>query len=107
MSLTLGRTGRAAPSERVRDCRHQFQRGRGYDHSKLFAANPQCEVVAVCDVDDAMFAKPVKVVESSAASRLGRERLRRLLDDKTIDAIAVATPDHWHAPDDRSCLPGR
>ncbi len=97
LSLTLGRTGGAAPSERVRVAVIGL-RSRGYDHSKMFAANSQCEVVAVCDVDDAMFAKPVKAVESSGgkAPRVEKD-FRRLLDDKTIDAVTIATPDHWHA----------
>ena len=52
-------TGRAAPSERVRVAVIGL-RSRGTDHARLFAANPGAEVAAVCDVDDAMFEKPVE-----------------------------------------------
>ena len=73
-------------------------RNRGLDHAKMFAANPHAEVVAVCDVDDAMFAKPVKAVEAATGKSPRVEKdFRRLLDDKSIDAVTIATPDHWHA----------
>jgi predicted dehydrogenase len=92
-----GRTGRAAASERVRVAVIGM-RSRGTDHANLFAANPGAEVVAVCDVDDSMFAKPVKAVESKTGKAPRSEKdFRRLLDDKSIDAITIATPDHWHA----------
>jgi predicted dehydrogenase len=91
------RSGWAAPSERVRVAVIGL-RNRGIDHARLFAANPGAEVVAVCDVDDAMFGKPVKAVEkiTTRPPRVEKD-FRRLLDDKTIDAITIATPDHWHA----------
>jgi predicted dehydrogenase len=95
--LFLGSQGRAAPSERVRVAVIGL-RNRGTDHARLFAANANAEVVAVCDVDDAMFEKPVKAVEKLAGSPPRTEKdFRRLLDDKTIDAVTIATPDHWHA----------
>jgi predicted dehydrogenase len=73
-------------------------RGRGADLARGFAACKDAEVVTVCDIDDAAFAKPVAGVEevSGKAPRTEKD-FRRLLDDKQIDAVAVATPDHWHA----------
>ena len=51
------------------------------------------QIAYVCDVDDAR-AEALK-------KRVGAERavsdLRRILDDPTVDVVAVATPDHWHA----------
>ncbi len=52
-----GRSVRAAASERVRVAVIGL-RSRGTDHARLFAANPGAEVVALCDIDDAMFEKP-------------------------------------------------
>ena len=74
-------------------------RSRGTDHAKLFAANPGAEVVAVCDIDDAMFAKPRQGASRRSPAKPPRTEkdFRRLLDDKSIDAITIATPDHWHA----------
>ncbi len=91
------RSAKAVPSERVRVAVIGL-RNRGTDLSRLFAANSGCEVVAVCDVDKSMFEKPVKAVEQLTRTGPRTEQdFRRLLDDKTIDAVAVATPDHWHA----------
>jgi predicted dehydrogenase len=87
----------AAANERVRVAVIGL-RSRGTDLARLFAANSGAEVPAVCDVDDAMFEKPLRVVEKIAGKSPRIEKdFRRLLDDKTIDAVAVATPDHWHA----------
>jgi hypothetical protein len=58
-----GRTAQAAASERVRVAVIGL-RSRGTDHANLFASNPAAEVVAVCDVDDSMFARPVKAVRA-------------------------------------------
>lgn len=85
------------PSERVRiaviGCR-----GRGSDLAAGFTKNPGSQVVALCDVDDAGIAKGLKAVESQGGETPRTEKdYRRLLDDKEIDAIAIATPDHWHA----------
>ena len=93
-----GRIASAVPaSERVRVAVIGL-RSRGTDHANLFARDPNAEVVAVCDIDDAMFEKPVKAVEKITGKAPRTEKdFRRLLDDKEIDAITVATPDHWHA----------
>jgi predicted dehydrogenase len=73
-------------------------RGRGNDLATEFAKRADCEVVALCDIDDASFKKPVQAVEkiTGKAPRLEKD-FRKLLDDKGIDAVVNATPDHWHA----------
>src|SRR4051812_6470842 len=86
-----------APSERGRVALIGV-RGRGTELARGVAHNAGVEGVAVCDIDDAAFAKPVKEVEKITGQAPRTEKdFRRLLDDKEIDAIAVATPDHWHA----------
>src|SRR6516165_2156320 len=105
--LTAGATGIMAASRsatRGADANERVRvavigvRSRGAELAREFARNKGSEVVAVCDIDDANFAKPVKAVEaiSNKAPRTEKD-FRRLLDDKTIDAIAIAAPDHWHA----------
>ena len=92
-----GAGARAAADERVRVAVVGV-RSRGLELAKAFAANPGSEVVAVCDVDDAMLPRGVKAVEGVTGKAPRTEKdFRRLLDDKGVDVIANATPDHWHA----------
>jgi predicted dehydrogenase len=63
----------------------------------MFAGHPEAEVVAVCDVDDAAFPKAVERVQQRTGKTPRIEKdFRRLLDDPAIDAVTIATPDHWH-----------
>ncbi len=89
--------GAAPASERVR-LGVIGVRGRGGELAAEFAKRADCEVVALCDVDDASFTKTAPAVEKIAgkAPRIEKD-FRKLLDDKEIDAVVNATPDHWHA----------
>jgi predicted dehydrogenase len=92
-----GALAAGSPAERVRVAVIGV-RNRGIDLAREFAGSKNAEVVAVCDIDDAMFAKPVQAVEKIAGKAPRTEKdFRRLLDDKNIDAVAIAAPDHWHA----------
>ncbi|MDR3636633.1 MAG: Gfo/Idh/MocA family oxidoreductase [Isosphaeraceae bacterium] len=92
-----GRLARAAASDRVRVGVIGIK-SRGHDLVKEFARNKGAEVVALCDIDDSLFANPVKSVEDIGGKAPRTEKdFRRLLDDKSIDAVVIATPDHWHA----------
>jgi predicted dehydrogenase len=73
-------------------------RGRGRSHISAFCGREDTTVVALCDVDSRVFAEPAKEVEGKTgkAPQLVGD-LRRLMDDKSIDIITIATPNHWHA----------
>lgn len=72
--------------------------GRGSALAPDFAKRPDCEVAYICDVDSSLFPSRAKAVED-AQGRAPKtvQDMRRVLDDKSVDAIVVATPDHWHA----------
>ena len=73
-------------------------RGRGWDHVKELAKIPQAEVAAFCDVDENVLAQRLKGMEQKGLPKPQTfVDVRKLLDDKSIDAISIATPNHWHS----------
>ena len=94
--IVAGTKARAAPSERVRHAVIGLG-GQGRGHCSRFAAIKDCDLVAVCDVDPERRARAVSEFRNS--DRIDQyEDYRRIIDDKTIDTISIATADHWHAP---------
>ncbi len=88
---------RADASERVRVAVIGV-RSRGKELAVEFAQQKYAEVVAICDVDESMLRPAIAAVEDTGAKAPRTEKdFRRLLDDKSIDAVVVAAPDHWHA----------
>jgi predicted dehydrogenase len=73
--------------------------GRGTAHAKSFAQLPGCSVAYVCDVDSPRAGKAAAAVESvgQAAPKVVTD-FRKILDDKAVDALVIATCNHWHAP---------
>lgn len=71
--------------------------GRGAVMSQLFQQNKQANVCYVCDVDEKALAKGVKAVSDAGGNPKTEKDIRKLLADKSVDALYYATPDHWHA----------
>src|SRR5439155_13391927 len=67
---------------------------RGDQLLDAFLVHRDADVVALCDVYEPYLQAAQKKVGGKA--RLHHD-YRRLLDDKELDAIVIATPDHWHA----------
>ncbi|MGQ0650397.1 MAG: Gfo/Idh/MocA family protein [Gemmatimonadaceae bacterium] len=73
--------------------------GRGVVHAQNFAQLPNSEVAYICDVDANVIAKATTAASQlQAPSPKAVGDFRRVLDDTSVDAIAIATPDHWHTP---------
>lgn len=64
-----------------------------------FAKQKNCEIVGVCDVDSRALQKCKEAVLKIKENSIGEYKdLRMMLENKNIDAVLIATPDHWHAP---------
>ena len=73
--------------------------GMGMNLLSSFAGMADVEISHVCDPDEKRAADAAKKVEEvkKRAPKIEKD-LRRLLEAKEIDAVIIATPDHWHAP---------
>ncbi len=75
-------------------------RGRGSDLSRGFCQRGDCRIAYVCDVDSRLFASRAKMIAEAQGGKAPQcvQDFRKALDDKSVDAVVVATPDHWHVP---------
>ncbi len=73
--------------------------GMGQSHISSYAGLKNVEVVALCDVDENLFGERVKKHFTDRGRREPKlyTDVRKLLEDKSIDAVAVVTPNHWHS----------
>jgi len=104
-SLALGKQGGVAPSERI----VLGFIGTGKQSTGLmnaFLNIPETQVVAGCDVDKLKLARSKKITEDFYAKKTDKtafkgykcyEDFRELTARADIDAVVIATPDHWHA----------
>jgi predicted dehydrogenase len=97
-ALALGSGARAAgPNDQLRIAVIGFH-GRGESHIDAFTKNKQTAVATLCDIDSRLFDGAAGGVEKKTGKRPECvQDLRRVLDDKNIDAVSIATTNHWHA----------
>ncbi len=73
---------------------------RGNSMAGTIGRQKDANIACICDVDERAIPKAVKsATEANPANTPRSEKdCRKVLEDKAIDAIYIATPDHWHAP---------
>lgn len=73
--------------------------GRGQDHIRALLQIPNVEIGWLCDVDSRRFANAMKLVETkqTRAPKTVAD-FRRILGERELDALFIATPNFWHAP---------
>ncbi len=92
-----GAASRPGPNDRV-NLAVVGIRGRGKDHIRNFAKIPHARVDTLCDVDERLWPEAAELAEQATGQRPRFQGdLRRVLDDKSIDAVSLALPNHWHA----------
>jgi predicted dehydrogenase len=73
-------------------------RGQGQSHIRAYAKMQNVEIAAICDVDESVLGQRLQDAEKLTQKRPAAfTDLRKLLEDKSIDAISIATPNHNHA----------
>ncbi len=88
---------KVAASERIRVAVIGFN-GQGKGHLDGYASNPDSVVTVLCDVDSRLADGGIKrVAEKQGSAPKYVQDLRRIMEDKDVDAVSIATPNHWHA----------
>ncbi|MBL7134525.1 MAG: Gfo/Idh/MocA family oxidoreductase [Phycisphaerae bacterium] len=71
--------------------------GRGQTHIQMALRTDGFRLAALCDVDPARIAARVKQLETEGHKVSSTLEFQELLEDESIDAITIATPNHWHS----------
>ncbi|MBI4605917.1 MAG: Gfo/Idh/MocA family oxidoreductase, partial [Planctomycetes bacterium] len=93
-ATALGRGGAVAPSERIAMACIGVG-GRGQANLGAFHARKDVAIVAICDVDSAH--RRAALERTGLKPDAGSNDFREVLARRDVDAVMVATPDHWHA----------
>src|SRR5215813_3748792 len=98
----------AAPSDKIRMGFIGVGR-QGTSRLNEFLKQPDVTAVAVCDVDSTHVDQAAEIVSKAQGSAPAKfHDFRKLLERKDIDAVMIATPDHWHAlPAVQACQAGK
>src|SRR5690606_26233886 len=72
---------------------------RGRELTGSFVNNANVNFGYLCDVDSRVLARVGEEVKNATGKApKGFKDVRKLLEQKDLDALVIATPDHWHAP---------
>jgi predicted dehydrogenase len=72
--------------------------GRGRDHIDMYAKLPEANIVALCDVNQAALERgQAQVQKLTGKTPKGHADMRQVFDDKSVQAVSMPVPNHWHA----------
>jgi hypothetical protein len=73
-------------------------RSRGRDHYRALAQIPNVKITTLCDIDERLLPGAVAEVEELTGYKPATTtEYKKVLEDGNIDAVSIATPNHWHA----------
>src|SRR4051794_34037100 len=70
--------------------------GRGTELAVNLASVPNTDLAYLCDVDERYLAKAMEAVAQKGARPKAQHDFRKILEEKSVDALVIAAPDHWH-----------
>ena len=70
---------------------------KGGQHVEMFSALPDVRVTALCEVDPKRLAPHVEKLKQKGVTPFAANDPRRVLERDDVDAVVIATPNHWHA----------
>jgi len=95
-TLSAARISGASPNDTIRVACVGL-RSRGKAHLGGYPKLPNVQIAAICDIDDAVLASAAKDLAAKGLPEAKQYKdLRKLLEDKTIDVVSIATPNHHH-----------
>src|SRR5580692_9329865 len=71
---------------------------RGSYLAKCYSQLPQVEVAYICDVEEKAISNGLTALKDAARKPVVFRDIRKLLEQKDMDALIIAAPDHWHTP---------
>jgi predicted dehydrogenase len=84
-------------NDRVRVCVVGLH-GQGWAHVEEYSKLPTVEVAALCEVDDTVLNQRLSQMEKMGLKKPATYTdIRKAVEDKSIDAVSIATPNHWHS----------
>src|ERR1043166_9312532 len=73
--------------------------GMGMNHLRAFSGYKDVEIAYVCDPDEKRRQVAAEEVQKKSGNAPKSVKdMRRVFEDKAVDAVVIATPDHWHVP---------
>jgi len=96
-AAALGPRAFASPNETIRIAVTGV-RGRGLEHVHALLALKNVEIAAICDVNENVIPKAMKAIEEKQGRKPAYvQDFRKLVEDKSLDAVTIATSNHTHA----------
>jgi predicted dehydrogenase len=97
MISSISKAQSKSPNEKLL-CAVVGCRGRGGSHISAFSGRKDCEVAYIIDIDEKVGQQRCNSVEKRTGRRPRFARdMREVFDDKSLDIVSTATPNHWHA----------